>query len=273
MVIISLNPELQECAVAVSDWCRSKRLQLNAKKTECMFFSTAINLQKIPTARKRFSIENDVVEPVNVVRNLGVLFDENLNMKSNISNISRSCFFHLRRLHSVRQQLGRDVTERLVSKFVLSRLDYCNAILAGLPDATLAPLQRVLNASARLIFDLKPQDHITSALQELHWLPIRQRIEYKLCLLVYLSINDQAPSYLRKKLTFVSDLPGRRSLRSAQTRNLAIPRTKLKMGERAFDVAAPTAWNNLPEDIKCSSSIAIFKKKLKTFLFQSPYCN
>jgi hypothetical protein len=161
----------------------------------------------------------------------------------------------------------------LVSAFVLSRLDYCNAVLAGLPDATLAPLQRVLNASARLIFDLKPRDHITSALQELHWLPIRQRIEYKLCLLVYLSINDQAPSYLRQKLTFVSDLPGRRSLRSAQTRNLVIPRTKLKMGERAFDVAAPTAWNNLPEDIKCSPSTEIFKKKLKTFLFRSAYCN
>jgi hypothetical protein len=88
--------KLQECAVAVSDWCKSKRLQLNAKKTECMFFGTAINLQKIPTAMKRFAIGNDAVEPVNVVRNLGVLFDENLNMKSHISNISRTCFFHLR---------------------------------------------------------------------------------------------------------------------------------------------------------------------------------
>ena len=119
----------------------------------------------------------------------------------------------------------------------------------------------------------KPRDHITSALQELHWLPIRQRIEYKLCLLVHLSIDDQAPSYLRQKLTFVFDLPGRRSLGSAQTRNLVIPRTKLKLGERAFDVAAPTPWNNLPEDIKCSPSTEIFKKKLKTFLFRSAYCN
>ena len=63
----------------------------------------------------------------------------------------------------------------------------------------------------------------TSALKDLHWLPIRQRIEYKLCLLVYLSINDRAPCYLRDKLTFVSDRPGRASLRSAQTRNLDVP--------------------------------------------------
>ena len=187
-----------------SDWCRSKRLQLNvnvlrhghqsSKNTNC----------------KRFAIGNDAVEPVNVVRNLGVLCDENLNMKSHISNISRTCFFHLRRLRSVRQQLGRVVTERLVSAFVLSRLDYCNAMLARLPVSHWHLFSGFL-MHTRLIFNLKPRDHITSALQELHWLPIRQRIEYKLCLLVYLSINDQAPSYLQQKLTFVSDLPGRRS--------------------------------------------------------------
>ena len=141
----------------------------------------------------------------------------------------------------------------------------------GLPDATLAPLQRVLNASARLFLDLKARDHVTSALKELHWLPIRQRIEYKLCLLVYLSINDRAPGYLRDKLTFVSDRPGRASLRSAQTRNLDVPRTRLRLGERAFQVAAPTAWNKLPEDIKCATTTALFKKKLKTFLFKSVY--
>ena len=79
------------------------------------------------------SIGSDVVEPVNVVHNLGVLFDKNLNMKSHISNISWTCFFR-----SVRQQLCCDVTERLVSAFVLSRLDFCKAVLAGLPDATLS---------------------------------------------------------------------------------------------------------------------------------------
>ena len=267
----SVITKLQNCAVAVSDWCRSKRLQLNAKKTECMYFGSAINLQKIPDHMKRFSVGNETVEPVSVVRNLGVLFDEHLSMKAHISNISRTCFFHLRRLRSVRHQLGREITQQLVSAFVLSRLDYCNAVLAGLPDATLAPLQRVLNASARLILDLRPRDHVTPALKELHWLPIRQRIEYKLCLLVYLSINDRAPCYLRDKLTFVSDRPGRASLRSAQTRNLDVPRTRLRLGERAFQVAAPTAWNKLPEDIKCATTTALFKKKLKTFLFKSAY--
>ena len=147
---------------------------MQRKQNACTSVLPSIS-QKIPDHVKRFSIRNETVEPVSVVRNLGVLFDEHLSMKAHISNISRTCFFHLRRLRSVRHQLGREITQQLVSAFVLSRLDYCNAVLAGLPDATLAPLQRVLNASARLILDLKPRDHVTSALKELHWLPIRQR--------------------------------------------------------------------------------------------------
>ena len=72
----------------------------------------------------------------------------------------------------MRRQLGQDVRERLVCALVLSQLDYCNVVLADLPASTLAPLQRVLSVAARVLLDLKPRDHISSALQELHWLPI-----------------------------------------------------------------------------------------------------
>jgi len=83
---------------------------------------------------------------VTVVRYLGVWIDCELSMCEHVSRVTQTCFFHLRRLRSVRRQLGRDVFARLVSALVLSRLDYCNAVLSGLPAATLSPLQRVLNA-------------------------------------------------------------------------------------------------------------------------------
>ena len=107
-------------------------------------------------------------------------------MREHVSRIAQICSFHLHRLRSVRRQLGRDVSARLVSALVLSRLDYCNAVLAGLPAATLAPLQRVLNAAARLVLDLKPRDHATPAVRELHWLPIAQNGSSTSCIYLFI---------------------------------------------------------------------------------------
>lgn len=189
-------------------------------------------------------------------------------MRDHVSRLARACFFHLRRLRPVRRLLGPSVTQRLVSAFVLSRLDYCNALFAGLPASTLAPLQRVQNAAARLVIGLKYSDHITPAFIELHWLPIKQRITYKLCLLVYKSLNGLAPPYLTELLQPISDLPSRATLRSATTCDLVIPRTKLTFGDRAFAVAGAREWNNLPAELRCISDIVMFKKHLKTHLFR-----
>ena len=100
-----------------------------------------------------------------VVRDLGVWFNTELSMRSHVSRVAQTCFYHLRRIRAVRRQLGRDVTVRLA--LVLSRLDYCNALLAGLPASTLAPFQRVLHAAVRTVLDLKPRDRMTPALREL----------------------------------------------------------------------------------------------------------
>ena len=155
---------------------------------------------------------------------------------------------------------------RLVSAFVLSRLDYCNAILAGLPSSTLAPMQRVQNAAARLVLDLKPRDHLTSAYHQLHWLPVRQRIEYKLCLLTHLAVTGKSPAYLASLLTTAKSRGS--TSRSADRGDMFIPRTRLRQGERAFAVAAPRLWNRLPTEIRCISNTEQFKRHLKTFLFK-----
>ena len=88
------------------------------------------------------------------------------------------------------------VTTSLVSAFVLSRLDYCNAILAGLPKTTIALLQRAQNAAARLVARLGPRDHVSNALRDLDCSVYAHRISYKLCLLMHVVHNNQAPSYL-----------------------------------------------------------------------------
>ena len=167
------------------------------------------------------------------------------------------------------RSLGRDVTARLVSALIISWLDYCNSVLTHLPASTLAPPQS--RQRCCLVYDLGPREHVTPAMYELHWLPIAERIKFKLCLLVFHAVNGRAPSYLTELVTPVANIPGRTSLRSAGRHDLVVPRSRLVSSERAFSVAAPRAWNSLPVDMRLITDTKLFKKKLKTFLFNSAY--
>jgi hypothetical protein len=266
--ITTVTDSFKHLITDVHDWCSSRGLQLNPLKTEFIWFGSSTNLRLIvPEASKLIVDKSTTIDSVHVVRDLGVLFDSELSMHDHISRVSRDCFYQLRRLRQVRRHLNRDVMKCLICSFVLSRIDYCNALLAGLPTASLRPLQRVQNAAARLVLGLKWCDHITPALRELHWLPIEQRICYKLCIIVHKCIHSQCPDYLCQLFTHISDIPYRSSLRSASDNKLNVPRTRLHFGERAFAVAGAREWNLLPTELRSIDDFNIFKAKLKTHLF------
>ena len=88
------------------------------------------------------------------MRNLGVLFDSELSMKQHVAKVAATCFYYLHRLRQIRRRVGAEVTTQLVLAFITSRLDYCNSILAGVPQSTLEPLQQVQYAAVRLNFQL-----------------------------------------------------------------------------------------------------------------------
>ena len=140
--IPSVATRLQNCIEAIQVWCNSRRLQLNPTKTELIWFGSKTNLKKIADLDLNLYIGLDIIKPVNVVRDLGVYLDSELSMKHHISTVVRACFFHLRCLKSIRRILGADVTSGLVSAFVTTRMDYCNSILAALPQSSIDPLQR-----------------------------------------------------------------------------------------------------------------------------------
>ena len=114
---------------------------------------------------------------------------------------------------------------------------------------------------------------VTSALIDLHWLPIAPRIEFKICVLAYKSLNSTAPAYISDMVQPVSSLQRQTNLRSATNSELFIPRTRLRVGERAFSSAAPRLWNTSPTDIKRAATLLTFKKKLKTFFSLNIYAD
>ena len=184
------------------------------------------------------------------------------------------CFAALRQLRQIRRAVPTATFQMLVVALVHSLLDYCNAVLVGIPAYLVRRLQSVLNAAARLIYHLRPHDHITDALATLHWLRVPERVHYKIAVLTFKvlhRLHDSAPRYLGP-LVAVADLPGRRALRSASTSRLVISPIKLStVGSRAFPVAAAQVWNGLPKAVISSSSLQTFRHQLKTLSFSISY--
>jgi len=139
------------------------------------------------------------------------------------------------------------------------------------PQTTTNRLQRVMNAAARVISDTRKFDHgLTTTLHdELHWLDVPERIEYKLGVMVYRCLHGRAPRYLADRLIPASDAaPRRRRLRSAYQNRLIVPRCRLSTyGCQAFYYAGPTVWNSLPDELRNSDSFDSFARFLKTILF------
>ena len=265
----SLSANLTRCTTAVADWMQCNRLQLNADKTDVMWCSTARRVFSLPS--DPVNIAGTDVQPVSTVRDLGVLIDSDLGAASHVRLIVSRCFSALRQLRHLRRYVNDDCFRSLVVALIHSRLDYGNIVLVGLPLFRQRLLQSVLNAAARLTFRLRRYDHITDALAILHWLRVPERVDFKLAVMAYRSINRQLPSYLNV-LQRVADQPSRRQLRSSTSSRVKVPVHRLAtVGRRSFPVASALMWNNLPSNIQQLPSLTLFRSQLKTFLFRRSY--
>jgi len=133
-------------------------------------------------------------------------------------------------------------------------------------------LQSVLNAAARLIYSRCKYDRVTPLLKELYWLRVPERLKFRLAVLVFKCRNKTAPQYLADDLQWAADDSSRTRLRSASSNKLVIRRSRLSTaGDRAFRVAAPRLWNSLPACVTSANTLPIFKKHLKTHLFNQSY--
>ena len=258
--------KIEDCLAEVRHWMSDNLLKLNDNKTVAIVAASRNHKSKHNITV--IKIGDCDIAPSPSARNIGVVFDSEMSMVQQVNQVCRAAYWHLHTISTIRSCLTCDAAARLVLTLVVSRLDYGNALLVGLPDTLISKLQRVQNAAARLVVRCRRRDHITPVLKRLHWLPVRQRITYKLMLLTFRALHGLAPAYISDLLQPYT--PARR-LRSASNHDLSVPSSNTRYGDRMFAVSAPRIWNTLPIELKSAQTLAAFKRLLKTHLFREAY--
>ena len=248
----------------VSQWMTENKQKLNQSKTEFMILGTRNQVKKIKSGSLR--VGGDDIKAKPSVRNLGAHFDIELKMIAHINHVLKMGYFHIRRISVIRKYLSQHATKTLVHATILARMDYANALLYGIPETQLNRLQRLQNRAARLITKDSSLVESRTVLRKLHWLPVRARIKFKVILLAFKALHNLAPPYIRDILSVLDST--RCTIQSSSGVRLVEPRSKLKFGgDRAFSICAPRLWYSLPCSLRCETDVKVFKKHLKTILF------
>ena len=262
--IRSMLPIYEQCIGEVKTWMTCNKLKLNGEKTEALYIGSRNKKEVID--EYQLNIDESNIQLTKKVKNLVVILDSDLSFENHINEIRKSSIFILRSIRFIRPFLTENACNKLILCLIFSKLDYCNSLLFALPKGKLNLLQKIQNSAARLVLKKRRREEASPLLQQLHWLPIQQRVEYKAATLVFKCLHDMAPEYLSDLLTHYQ--PGRSLRSTSNVLPLTVPRCRLKAGERSFEHFGPTVWNSLPNVVKSSPTIDSFKKELKTHLFR-----
>ena len=254
----------------VQHWMSCRKLKLNTDKTEIILIGSEYQLQNLDFPAF-CNLNTDCIFIKDEVRNLGVIFDKSLSMKNHLKNVKASVIGNIINISRISKYLDRPSIMKLVHGLVLSKIDFCNSIFYDLPDCDLRSLQLLINSAVRLITGLPrfSREHISPYLIDLHILPIKARIEYKICLLTFKALRYGEPKYLADLL---KKRENRSSLRSSSVKSLEEPLiSRLMLSNRCFSFCAPRLYNNLPIDIQNENGLDKFKQLLKTHIFRKAY--
>jgi hypothetical protein len=259
--------KMERCLDEIRLWMYANGLKINESKTEVLVASRKAHEKKMAEVRVR--IGNAVIVPKTVVKNLGALIDSGMTMKSQVADTTRRASFRLRCIARIRPYLSNDACARAIHTSVMSRLDFHNALLLGAPTTLTRRLQLIQNSAARLLTRTPSREHITPVLAQLHWLPVRTRIDFKAVCMVHIAMHQTSPEYISAMCTM--NASGPISTRSHGDQRLTVPRPKSSYGERAFSFAAIRVWNELPLTMRNIPDLTAFKKALKTHFYRKTF--
>ena len=215
---------IEACASEIDEWMRLNKLKLNSDKSELLVISSKYRPRP---SLDSISISEQVAKSSVSARNFGFIVDDSLSLEEHVNSISKSCYYHIRRIAKIQKYLSEDSTAALVHAFITCRLDNGNTLLYSLPKYLIQRLQAVQNGAARLVSCKPRYARATPILRELHWLPVESRIIFKILLLVYKSLNNLAPAYINSLLR---NYKPSRNLKSVDQGFLTIPRSNQRTG-------------------------------------------
>ena len=250
----------------IRNWCFDNRLLLNASKTKLMLFGSRQMIAKIPNFN--LSLLGKDLVPTRCARDLGVIFDNQLTFSDHTVTTVSSCMSSLTQINRVKHVFDKDLLITIIKGLVFSKMFYCSSVWSNTSATNINKLQAIQNFAARIVTRSRKFDHITPILKQLRWIPVKDHLYYRDALLTFKCMNGMAPTNLSSRFSKRGTISGR-STRNAN--KLDIPRYKTATGQRSFLYRAVTIWNNLPSDIKLSSSMNIFKRKLKNHLLMSRF--
>jgi hypothetical protein len=265
-------PRLQSCLEDIQTWMAENKLKLNPDKTEFILIGTK---KQQSMFKNIFPVDilGNLITPTEKVRNLGVIFDSEFNFSAHVMAVCKACYYHIRDIARIRKFLPKPALITLSNALVSSRIDYCNSLFNSLSSADLTRLQRVQNSLARIVFNKTKYCHVTPLLKQLHWLPVKYRIDFKLSLLVFKTIQSGNPNYFKDWLIpYSSSMNTRRSNPTNRVLcTVTYNSNKVKSTrnfDSAFSVCGPLLWNSIPLAVRQSNSVFSFRRGLKTYLFR-----
>ena len=219
------------------------------------------------------TVGDDTIHETPVVRNLGMFFNKELKHTAHINRLTSSSFHCLQNVARIQHQLDTQTVKTIIQALVISKLNYCNSILLGIPNYNIAKLQQTQNMACRMVYKLPKSLHITQYLFDAHWLKIPQRIKFKVISIMYKCVNNTAPEYLRELVLSNKELP-ECTLRSNSRSLLPTSLSRISLvHDCSFKSQGPRLWNRVDIDIRNATNYTVFKSKLKTFLFRECYAN
>jgi len=256
---------LAACTVDVRQWYMQNGLQLNPDKSEALVIGTTNQLHATTSPVTTVSVAGVDLPVADELKVLGVVLDKHLSLDSHATSVARACNYHAWAIRHICHLLTTDLAVTLACSLILSRLDYCNSVLYGAPAGSIQKLQRVQNIAARITLQTTRRQPAEPLLKLMHWLPVRQRIQYKLATLTYKIRHTNTPSYLSRHIQ------SRQSARQLRSSSKPLPcksTTRTHFADRAYRCSAPAVWISLPADIVDCTSLAAFRTRLKTYLFR-----